>query len=310
MPGPFAAARLLVLGAHTAATQFRLHRLPAPGDYLVAHGYRIAADGGKGSNQAVAAARVGARVTFVSAVGDDEAGRSALNYLGRQGIDLRYVLVTHDYPTGLGVGFYADDGSLVGATYLGANAALTAAHFARHRGLFAGGFDAMLVSLELPLDGVLRAVDLARAAGIPRIVVNPAPADELPRVTLRYVDVLTPNEPEARLLAGLDPRENEPIADVAARVADVFDARLLVITRGAAGCYVHEGGFGRVVPCPRVHPVDVSGAGDCFSACLTAGLAAGWPSDTAVDFALRAASLSVTRPDTWTAFPTYDEVMR
>jgi ribokinase len=308
MTTPFSNTRLLVVGAHTTATQFLLKRLPAPGDYLVADGYRVAADGGKGSNQAVAAARLGARVTLVSAVGDDDPGHAALEYLGGQGIDLRHVVVTPDLPTGVGAGFYAADGTLVGATFLGANAAITAPYLDDHRALFDEAFDAMLVSLELPVDGVLRALALGRAAGIRQIVVNPAPADAVPRAVLPAVDVLTPNEPEARLLAGFGSSTNEPIERVAAEVAAALGAPIVVVTRGKDGCFLSGAGPGRQLACPRVEAVDVSGAGDCFSACLTAALGTNWPIDEAVTLALRAASLSVTRRDTWTAFPTYDEV--
>jgi ribokinase len=308
MTSPFADTRLLVVGAHTTATQFLLKRLPETGEYLVADGYRVAADGGRGSNQAVAAARIGARVTLVSAVGDDDAGHAALAYLGGQGIDLRHVRVTRDLPTGIGAGFYADGGSLVGATFLGANAEITAAYLDAHQALFAEGYDAMLVSLELPIDGVLRALALGRAAGIRPIVVNPAPADSLPRALLPAIDVLTPNESEARLLTGADLATDDPIERVAANVASSLGAPLVVVTLGKNGCYLFGTGLGRQLACPEVVAVDASGAGDCFSACLTAALGAHWSIDDAAALALNAASLSVTRRDTWTAYPTYDEV--
>ena len=308
MPKSFADVRVLVLGAHTGALQFYLRRFPAPGDYLVAHRYREAADGGKGSNQAIAAARLGARVTLISAVGDDTPGRAALDYMRREGIDVGPVLISRDHPTGLGAGFYLEDGSVMGATHLGATVDLTAEYLDAHREVFAAGYDVFLASLEVPADVVLHGLALARESGIPLRVLNPSPADDLPGRALSDVDVLTPNEPEGRLLAGLAPDGDDPSREVARRVAARHEVPLVLMTLGSAGCYALGRGLDEPVPCPRVQAVDTSGAGDCLNASISIGLAAGRPLRDAVGFALRAASISVTRPDSWPAFPTAAEV--
>jgi ribokinase len=305
---PFGSLRVLVLGAHTGAMQFFLRRFPAPGDYLVAHRYREAADGAKGSNQAIAVARLGARATLLSAVGNDERGRAALEYMVGQGVDVGRVLVSDTQPTGFGAGFYREDGSVMGATYLGATEALTVHYLDEHAEVFRAGFDAFLVSLELPVAVALRGLALARDAGIPLRVLNPSPADDLARGPLRDVDVLIPNEPEARLLAGYDPAGREPIAAVAGELARAYGVPLVVATLGSEGCYALGFGLQRRFRCPRVVAVDTSGAGDCFNASLALSLAAGWERKAAIEFALSAASLSVTKPDSWPAFPTYDEV--
>lgn len=309
MESPFASLRVLVLGAHTGAMQFYLRRFPAPGDYLVAHRYREAADGAKGSNQAIAAARLGAQATLLSAVGDDERGRAALAYMAAHGVDVSRVLVSPDRPTGFGAGFYREDGSVMGATYLGATEAVTLDYLEANAAVFAAGYDAFLASLELPVAVALRGLAMARDVGIPLRMLNPSPADDLPRMPLADVSVLTPNEPEARLLAGGDPAGRVPIADVVRQVTHAYGVPLVVATLGSDGCYARGRGLDRRLPCPRVAAVDTSGAGDCFSASLALGLAAGREPAEAIEFALSAASLSVTRPDSWPAFPTYAEAV-
>ncbi|MHB0875417.1 MAG: ribokinase [Anaerolineae bacterium] len=308
MTSPFSSLRVLVLGAHTGAMQFFLRRFPAPGDYLMAERYREAADGAKGSNQAIAAARLGARVTLLSAVGDDERGRTALAYMGEQGIDVAPVLVSDTLPTGFGAGFYREDGTVMGATYAGATAELTADYLEHRQAVFAAGHDVFLASLELPVAVALRGLELVTEAGVPLRILNPSPADDLPRAALANVDVLTPNEPEARLLAGLDPSGSEPIAAVVAALAGTYAVPLVIATLGSEGCYARGRGLDRHFPCPRVTAVDTSGAGDCFNVSLGLGLAAGWDCEEAIEFALTAATLSVTKPDSWPAYPTWDEV--
>jgi ribokinase len=308
MRRPLTGVRALVLGAHTSALQFGVARFPAPGDYLVARHFRHAADGGKGSNQALAAARLGAHVTLLSAVGDDAAGHAALSSMRQQGVDVSRVLVSTRLPTGLGAGFCLDDGTVMGATYLGATAEVTRDYVQRQRDAFADGYDVLLASLEVPVEAVATALTLA--ASIPHVILNPAPADDLPRRPLPAVRVLTPNEPEARLLAGLAPDGSEAIADVAQRVAETFRVPNIAITLGSEGCYLVSGGTSEALPCPSVRAVDTSGAGDCFNAALSLTLGAGWALPEAARFAMQAASYSVTRVDSWPAFPTLDEVLR
>jgi len=305
---PFAVIRVLVLGAHAGALQFFLRRFPASGDYLVARRFREAHDGAKGSNQAICAARLGASTTLLSAVGDDERGRAALGYMRREGMNIEHVLIGREQPTGFGAGFYLEDGSVMGATYVGATTEITCGYLENQAGAFTGGQRLFLASLELPADVALYGLQLARRAGIPLTVLNPSPADDLPRLPLPDMYVLTPNEPEARLLAGLAPDGDEPYPDVAEALAAVFRVPLIVMTLGEQGCYVHGRGISRHYSCPKVRAVDTSGAGDCFNASLALGLAGGWDLERAVQFALHAATLSVTRSDSWPAYPTVDEV--
>jgi ribokinase len=309
MENPFADVRLLVLGAHTGALQFLLDRFPARGDYLVARRYREAEDGAKGSNQAIAAARLGAQVTLLSAVGDDVRGRAALAYMRAEGIDVSHVAISDEHPTGFGAGFYLDDGSVMGATYVGAAAQITREYLNAQRDAFGADVSAFLASLEIEADVALGALAMAKSGGIPLTILNPSPADSVPCRTMPHVDILTPNEPEARLLARMPPDGEEPIDQVAQLVACLYGVPLVLITLGGSGCYVLGQGFDERIACPRVEARDSSGAGDCFNSVLALALSAGWATRQAIRFALTAASLSVTRRDSWPAYPTYDEVL-
>jgi ribokinase len=308
MENPFAGVRIIVLGAHTGALQFILSRFPAPGDYLVARSLREAADGAKGSNQAIAAARLGARVTLLSAVGDDERGRDALAYMRAEGIDTSRVATSPDHPTGFGAGFYLEDGSVMGATYVGAAVAVTPDYLDAQAEVFDSEADAFLASLEIAPEVALAGLELAKTSGIPLTILNPSPADDLRCCTLPPVDVLTPNEPEARLMAGLAPDGKEPIATVARLVSALYGVPLVIVTLGGRGCYILGRGLDEQVPCPAVDAIDTSGAGDCFNSALAIALATGRPTRRAVTFALAAASISVTRRDSWPAYPTYPQV--
>lgn len=310
MENPFANVTVLVLGAHTGALQFILSRFPAPGDYLVARRFREAADGAKGSNQAIAAARLGARVTLLSAVGDDERGHAALNTMAMEGIDVSRVLVSEREPTGFGAGFYLEDGSVMGATHVGAAKEITTAYLGTQTEAFGNVVDIFLASLEIPLDVALAGLAMAKAAGTPLTILNPSPADDLPCCTLPAVDILTPNEPEARLLARLAPNGREPIREVLHLVSALYGVPLVIVTLGGEGCYVLGRGLDERIPCPAVDAIDTSGAGDCFNSALGIGLAAGSDLRRAVRFALAAASISVMRRDSWPAYPTYAEVVR
>ena len=263
---------VVVVGSANMDLVARVVRLPHPGETVSAHGY-FEACGGKGANQAIAAARAGARTAFIGAVGSDAAGDTLRSAFIGDAVDVS-MLATVREPTGRALIGVSDDAENLIIVVPGANHALSVDHIDAAAALLANA-KVVLVQLEVRLAVVQRAVELAGHDTI--IVLNPAPASELPDDVLRHVDVITPNEHEVALLGGA-------AALVARGVANV------VVTQGARGALlVTRDGETRIEPF-AVTPVDTTGAGDAFCGVLSARLAvAGGLAELAL--ALRAAAV-------------------
>ena len=330
---------MLVVGAVNVDLVVAASRLPGPGQTVT--GADLARyPGGKGGNQATAAARLGARVAFVGAIGADDMGSEARAALAVEGIDLGGLAVT-DRATGVALIVVDPRGENLIAVAPGANGEVRRAHveFALSR-LAPGPRDVVLVSREIPADGVLAALEIGREAGSTTIL-NPAPADGLEAATLAIVDILTPNETELALLAGGGPAGDEP--EWAARhllMGRAFGGDAgggdvpgeggpgggdapgeggpgggapggpaVVVTLGAAGArVVRVDGPAVAVHAPAVTPLDTTGAGDAFNGALAAGLADGLDLPDAVRRAVAAASFSTTRPGARGGMPTRAEL--
>jgi ribokinase len=264
---------LVVVGSVNADLVVTVRSLPAPGE-TVSGGTFERHHGGKSANQAVAAARLGASVAFVGAVGDDELGADAVAALERDGIDCSGVARLDDAPTGVALIVVDEAGENQIAVASGANGRLDAAMV---QNAVPKEPRWVLLGLEVPDDAVLAG---ARAAD--RLVLNPAPARPLQDELLDLGPILTPNEAEARTLTG------EPDAQAAARALEQRTGAPVVVTLGARGALVGED----VIGPPPVHPVDTTGAGDTFSGVLAAELARGADIRAAARFATAAAALS------------------
>jgi ribokinase len=262
---------LVVVGSVNADLVVRLSRLPAPGE-TVSGGTFERHHGGKSANQAVAAARLGTSVAFVGAVGADDLGDEAIAALELEGIDCSGVTRLEEAPTGVALIVVDEAGENQIAVASGANARLAEPRVPE-------GARVLLLGLEVPDQAVLAA---ARAADGARIVLNPAPARPLPDELLDRGPILTPNEAEARALAG------EADAEHAARVLEQRTGAPVVVTLGARGALVS----GQVIGPPKVRVLDTTGAGDTFSGALAAELAAGADIRAAARFATAAAALS------------------
>ena len=267
--------RAVVVGSTNVDLVLPVPSLPRPGETVLGSAVRRLA-GGKGGNQAVALARLGAQVRFVSAVGDDADGTWSLEQLVAEGVDVGGVARV-DAPTGLAVVAVdpAGENSIVVAP--GANAHVTAPTTV--------DADVLLLSLEVPLSTVSTAAAATRAP----VVLNAAPAQELPADLLAEVDVLVVNESEWEALGGRVPGA-------------------VVVTLGSRGCRVLEGRREVHVPAVPVEAVDTTGAGDCFAAALAYGVARGWQLPDAAVFAGRAAALSVRVAGARAGLPTLAEV--
>jgi ribokinase len=283
--------KIVVIGSANTDMLIQLDRLPRPGETVLGGRFTTAA-GGKGANQAVAAARAGGDVTLVARVGRDVFGEQALAGFRRDRIETRWVARDTGAPSGVALIFVARDGENSIAVAGGANARLSPADVQRAAGAIRAA-GSVVLQLEIPLPTVEAAARLAAAAGV-RVILNPAPARSLPDRLLRRVSILTPNESEATALTGVTVRD----ADSAARAAAQLLARgvgAVVVTLGARGAVAATPEGWQRIPGFRVKAVDTTAAGDVFNGALAVALGEGRPLVAAVRFANAAAALSVTR---------------
>jgi ribokinase len=275
-----------VVGSLNEDVLVRVDRLPARGETVVG-GEVTLAPGGKGANQAAAAARLGPGVAMVGRVGDDAAGNRQRRALADVGADVSGVRTTPDAPTGTAtIPVEKGSGENLIVVVPGANGRMAPADVDVPAVRTA---DVVLLQLEIPLEAVEAAVAVTRGT----VVLTPAPPRPLPQELLDRVDVLVPNEHELVQLAGASARERG--AAELARLARTVGARTVVVTLGARGALlVPDGGDPVLQAPPAVVPVDTTGAGDCFSGALGQALAAGRSLPEAVRWAVTAAALSTT----------------
>jgi len=290
---------VVVVGSINVDLVVHADRLPAPGETVLGGRFAVH-DGGKGANQAVAAARAGARVTMVGAVGDDEYGTRSLAALQAEGVDVSRVRQLGE-PTGVALVAVGRRGENQIVVATGANGVIILDE--ADRALIAGA-DVLLSSLEVPVATVVDALRAAHAAGVTAIL-NPAPAHALPADVLALGPILTPNEHELIVAIGNDQTEGA-LDELAAR-----NAGPIVVTQGAAGALLADGSmrerFEGLTP-PQV--VDTTGAGDTFCGVLAASLAEGMPLPGAIVRANAAAALSVAANGARAGMPTRDAIER
>ena len=298
---------IVVVGSINVDLVVRVAILPRPGETVL--GGRFASvPGGKGANQAVAAARAGGRTTFVARVGDDSMGHAAINAFRAEGIETDFITITPHGPTGVALILVDASGENSIAVAGGANDRLCTDDIERARPAIEAA-DVILLQLEVPLEAVAHAVTIARAAGT-RVILNPAPARPLPAAILARVDILTPNETEGESLAsqGDAPAPSAADADALAGTLLGLGPRAVVVTRGAAGALVATAEDRTHVPAFPVEPRDTVAAGDVFNGCLAVMLAEGLDLVAATRFAAAAAAISVTREGAQTSAPRRGEI--
>jgi ribokinase len=305
--------RLFVVGSSNTDLVALVERLPAPGETVMGGDLAVFA-GGKGANQAVAAARAGAAVHFVGAFGDDDHSNARRADLERDGIDCGASARKRSVPGGValigvqrGRGGRAENAIIVAP---GANARLSTSDVRRALKKLGGG-DVLLCSLEVPLEAVEAAVRLARARGA-LVVLNPAPypASGLAPALIEACDIVTPNQGELEAMLGAPLGSRKALS----RLRTIGSGEVtFIVTRGAAGVDLYAQGVYReqAVTPYRVKAVDTVGAGDCFSGCLAAELTRK-PSDLlgALRYAVAASAISVTRRGAQSSMPRRAEVMR
>jgi ribokinase len=277
----------VIVGSINVDLVFTVERLPRAGE-TVAAGRFERHGGGKGANQAVAAARAGATVKFVGAVGNDGAGTQALGELEREGVDVSKVIRLGSVATGLAAIVVDAEGENQIAVASGANANLDERIVERALASMQPAPDGVcLLNFEISDAALLAAARGVSAAGITTIVVNPAPARALPRELTELHPLLTPNATEAAALA------NEPDPESAAQKLSATLDGPVIVTLGAGGALVVAGGDCERFTAPTVRAIDTTGAGDVFNGVLAASLAQGLALGHAVQRAVEAASSSV-----------------
>jgi ribokinase len=300
------APRIVVVGSCSTDLFVRAARIPAVGETVIGGTFHTSG-GGKGANQAVAAARAGARVEFVGRVGADDFGRSVRAGLSGFGVGIAHLARDPQAPTGVAFIFVGGRGENSIAVASGANLRVGPGDVRRAQPLFRAGA-ILLLQLEIGLAAVRAAGALARRRGL-QVILNPAPARPLPDALMRQVHLLTPNEHEAEALTGIRIAGAASAARAAARLRR-RGVKTVIITLGPAGVFVSAPSVQGLFPGFRVRAVDTTGAGDVFNGALAAALAEGRELPAAVRFGQAAAALSVTRLGTQSSIPARTEIDR
>lgn len=281
--------KLVVLGSVNADHVLQVPSFPRPGETLHGQGYCVI-PGGKGANQAVAAARLGADVAFIACVGDDSFGVNIRQVFAKDGINIEAVMIEKNKPTGIAMIQVAASGENSICISAEANGCLTESRLQPHAHLIADA-DMLLMQLETPLEAIISAAKIAAEADT-KVVLNPAPAQPLTDDLLKLVDIITPNETEAEQLTGI--KVNDMAS--AGRAAEKLHSKgikLVMITLGSQGVWVSENGQGQQIKGFRVKAVDTTAAGDTFNGALLTRLLEGADLADAVRFAHAAAAITV-----------------
>lgn len=262
--------------------------------------------GGKGTNQAIAAARLGANVDLLACLGDDPFADSAEQLYDSEGVSTEHIYRIPGMNTGVGMVTLLPSGDNWIVGHLGANLMMQPHHVELFEPVIARS-DILMAQLEVPLESVFRALELGRKHGAVTIL-NPAPGQTLGPDSLAYVDVLTPNESETRILLGLPPDDSTPTEDLAGRLLDL-GVETIIVTRGEEGALIVTPRGAEAVPATPVQALDVTGAGDSFNAALAVGLADGLDLRDAVEQANRAGAYTTTHLGVIDGLPTRAELV-
>jgi ribokinase len=298
---------VVVVGSHVQGLFMRVSRFPTADETVLGWGYKEALDGGKGSHQAIACARLGLPTYFVGRVGADRLGDQGARWMSQAGVDLTYLYRSSRVPTGCGFVMINPQGIPAIVTAMGANEELTPADVDHAKPALETA-TILFITFEIPVATALYAARKAKEFGAIS-VLTPGPAEPLERGALAGVDLLTPNETEAKILTGNSADALVSHQELARRLRDHFGPVKLVITMGEQGAYVVTDEVEQVVPAFTVKEVaDTAGAGDAFSAGLAYGLAVDGSLTEAVRFGCLSAARAVTIRESIPGFGTLDEV--
>lgn len=296
--------KIVVIGSCNTDMVINLERLPMPGETLIG-GKFFMNPGGKGANQAVAAARLGGKVDFVAKVGNDPFGNKAKEQYKAEGIDVRHILTDEEQPSGVALIMVDAHGENCIAVASGANAQLLPADIDRAKEVIHEA-DIILMQLETPMKTVEYVARMGKEAG-KKVILNPAPAHALSDGLMKSLHMLIANETEAEFISGTQITNMDSVA----RAADIITSKgveNVVITLGSKGAFIKEKGNYHQVPAQKVKAVDATAAGDTFCGAVCVALAEGRRITEAVEFANRCAAVTVTRMGAQSSIPHRREI--
>lgn len=296
--------KIFVIGSSNTDMVVKSDKLPVAGETILGGTFLMNA-GGKGANQAVAAAKLGASVTFVSKVGDDIFGKQAIQGFQKEGINTDFVFIDTENPSGVALILVDAKGENSIAVASGANGNLQIAEVEKAIEQISAN-DMVLLQLEIPIPTVEFAIKKSYENGA-KVILNPAPAQKLDEAVFQYLDIITPNETEAELLTGIKVTNLESAKQAALKFHE-RGVKNVIITLGSKGAYLHNSTTNRLIAAPAVQAVDTTAAGDVFNGALTVSLSEGNDLEQSIDFACKAAAISVTRMGAQASAPLRREV--
>jgi ribokinase len=297
--------KIVVAGSSNTDMVVKVPKIPVPGETVLGNEF-LTIHGGKGANQAVSAARAGSDVTFVACVAEDDFGRKSIDNYVKENINTSYIKKVTNTHSGIALINVDSKGENSISVAPGANSYLMPEDIESIEEVFDDA-KVILAQLEIPIITIEKIAEIAEKKNIP-FLLNPAPAFNLPDDLLRKISILTPNQSEAQVLSGST--ENVTAANAPDIAAFLYDKgiEIVILTLGSEGVYVHSEEFVGQIGGYKVNPVDTTAAGDVFNGALVSGLASRFNVIEAVDFAQRAAAISVTRMGAQPSAPWKNEI--
>jgi ribokinase len=284
-------SRIIVIGSSNTDMVIKSKKLPSPGETIMG-GTFLMNPGGKGANQAVAAARLGGNVTFVTKTGNDMFGAEASHLFNNEGIDARYIIKDPDNPSGVALITVDENGENSIVVASGSNGTLSANDI-KDEVYETDTSDIFLMQLEIPVATVEYVAQKAVSKGN-KVILNPAPARHLSDDLLNCLYLITPNETEAELLTGVKVHDLKTAKTAALKLQEK-GVENVIITMGSSGAYILSGKISKIIPVVPVKAIDTTAAGDVFNGALAVAISEGKGIEDAVVFANKAAAISVTR---------------
>jgi ribokinase len=298
--------KIFVIGSSNTDMVIKTKKLPSPGETILG-GTFLMNPGGKGANQAVAAARLGGNVTFVTKTGIDMFGSEAVQLFEKEGIEVKYIIKDDKNPSGVALITVDEHGENSIVVASGSNGTLSAEDI-KVEIFETGKSDLFLMQLEIPVHTVEFVANRASGNGN-RVILNPAPGHHLSDDLLGCLYLITPNETEAEIITGIKVHDQES-AEMAARKLYEKGVKNVIITMGAYGAYLLSGPVSKIIPAVPAKAIDTTAAGDVFNGALAVAISEGIELADAVAFANKAASISVTRMGAQASAPYRKEISK